>query len=75
MFFGKIELRTTKDFCYEVNNKLCLLRIDTSSDISIINSLVESCKPKIITIMLNIPRENKFQLNNHSKSSIYKILY
>ena len=40
-----------KDFYYEskVNDKPCLLRIDTGSDISIINSnFVESCKPKII---------------------------
>jgi len=45
-----------KDFCYEgkVNDKPCLLRIDTSSDISIINNnFIESYKLKITSIIDN----------------------
>ncbi|KYN09428.1 hypothetical protein ALC57_18460, partial [Trachymyrmex cornetzi] len=60
--------RNLTKFCFqgEVNNKRCILRIDTGSDVSILNdNLIESnqCKIKIDNCSLTYPTGEKVSIN------------
>jgi len=54
-------------FCFqgEVNNKRCVLKIDTGSDVSILNNLIEpsQCKIKINNCNLKYPTGKKVSIN------------